>query len=102
MLGGIDYYPKRKKQLKGKLFWVFLLFIILLGMWYYFNDLELPEGNSSSIIISRPVEDNEAESLIANQIDAVNQDDELISEVTIINSESLDEVISNYEANTQN
>ena len=77
-------------------------FIILLGMWYYFTDLELPEGNSSSIIISRPVEDNEAESLIANQIDAVNQDDELISEVTIINSESLDEVISNYEANTQN
>jgi len=102
MLSGIDYYPKRKKQLKGKLFWVFLLFIILLGMWYYFTDLELPEGNSSSIIISRPVEDNEAESLIANQIDAVNQDDELISEVTIINSESLDEVISNYEANTQN
>ena len=102
MLGGIDYYPKRKKQLKGKLFWFFLLFIILLGMWYYFTDLELPEGNSSSIIISRPVEDNEAESLIANQIDAVNQDDELISEVTIINSESLDEVISNYEANTQN
>ena len=86
MLSGIDYYPKRKKQLKGKLFWFFLLFIILLGMWYYFKDLELPEGNSSSIIISRPVEDNEAESLIANQIDAVNQDDELISEVTIINS----------------
>ncbi|MBC47625.1 MAG: hypothetical protein CMO27_01830 [Thiotrichales bacterium] len=102
MLSGIDYYPKRKKQLKGKLFWFFLLFIILLGMWYYFKDLELAEGNSSSIIISRPVEDNEAESLIANQIDAVNQDDELISEVTIINSESLDEVISNYEANTQN
>jgi len=102
MLSGIDYYPKRKKQLKGKLLWFFLLFIILLGMWYYFKDLELPEGNSSSIIISRPVEDNEAESLIANQIDAVNQDDELISEVTIINSESLDEVISNYEANTQN
>ena len=102
MLSGIDYYPKRKKQLKGKLFWFFLLFIILLGMWYYFKDLELPEGNSSSIIISRPVEDNEAESLIANQIDAVNQDDELISEVTINNSESLDEVISNYEANTQN
>jgi len=102
MLSGIDYYPKRKKQLKGKLFWFFLLFIILLGMWYYFTDLELPEGNSSSIIISRPVEDNEAESLIANQIDAVNQDDKLISEVTIINSESLDEVISNYEANTQN
>ena len=102
MLSGIDYYPKRKKQLKGKLFWFFLLFIILLGMWYYFTDLELPEGNSSSIIISRPVEDNEAESLIANQIDVVNQDDGLISEVTINNSESLDEVISNYEANTQN
>ena len=32
----------------------------------------------------------------------VNQVDESISETTINNSESLDEVISNYEANTQN
>ena len=31
-----------------------------------------------------------------------NQVDESISETTINNSESLDEVISNYEANTQN
>jgi hypothetical protein len=102
MLGGIDYYPKKKKQLKGKLFWVFLLFIILLGMWYYFQDLEIPKGNSSLIIISRPVEDNEAVSLIENQLDIVNQVDESTSEVTINNGESLDEVISNYEANTQN
>ena len=102
MLSGIDYYPKKKKQLKGKLFWVVLLFIILLGMWYYFQDLELPEGGSSSIVISRPVEDNEPGSLIKNQSDEVNQVDESVSEITINNSESLDEVISNYEANTQN
>jgi hypothetical protein len=102
MLSGIDYYPKKKKQLKGKLFWVVLLFIILLGMWYYFQDLELSEGNSSSIIISKPVEDNEPISLIKNQLGSVNQVDESISETTINNSESLDEVISNYEANTQN
>ena len=102
MLSGIDYYPKKKKQTKGKLFWVVLLFIILLGVWYYFQDLELPDGGSSSIVISRPVEDNEPGSLIKNQSDEVNQVDESVSEITINNSESLDEVISNYEANTQN
>jgi len=102
MLSGIDYYPKKKKQTKGKLFWVVLLFIILLGVWYYFQDLELPEGGSSSIVISRPVEDNEPGSLIKNQSDEVNQVDESVYEITINNSESLDKVISNYEANTQN
>ena len=102
MLSGIDYYPKKKKQLRGKLFWVVLLFIILLGMWYYFLDLELSEGSSSSIIISRPNDDSEPVSLIKNQLGSVNQVDESISETTINNSESLDEVISNYEANTQN
>ena len=102
MLSGIDYYPKKKKQLKGKLFWVVLLFIILLGMWYYFQDLELSKGSSSSLIISRPIEDSEPVSLIKNQLGSVNQVDESISETTINNSESLDEVISNYEANTQN
>ena len=71
-------------------------------MWYYFQDLELSEGNSSSIIISRPIEDSEPVSLIKNQLGSVNQVDESISETTINNSESLDEVISNYEANTQN
>ena len=102
MLSGIDYYPKKKKQLKGKLFWVVLLFIILLGMWYYFQDLEFSEGSSSSIIISRPIEDNEHISSIKNQLDSANQVDESIYETKINNSESLDEVISNYEANTQN
>ena len=71
-------------------------------MWYYFQDLELSEGNSSSIIISTPIEDSEPISLIKNQLGSVNQVDESISETTINNSESLDEVISNYEANTQN
>ncbi len=102
MLSGIDYYPKKKKQLKGKLFWVVLLFIILSGILYYFQGLELTSGSSSSIIISRPVEDNEPESLIANQLNAVNQVDESISKITVNKSESLDEVVSNYEANTQN
>ena len=71
-------------------------------MWYYFQDLELSEGSSSSIIISRPIEDSEPVSLIKNQLGSVNKVDESISETTINNSESLDEVISNYEANTQN
>jgi len=46
--------------------------------------------------------DSEPVSLIKNQLGLVNQVDESISETTINNSESLDEVISNYEANTQN
>ena len=71
-------------------------------MWYYFQDLELSEGSSSSIIITRPIEDSEPVSLLKNQLGSVNQIDESISETTINNSESLDEVISNYEANTQN
>ena len=71
-------------------------------MWYYFQDLELSEGSSSSIIISRPIEDSEPVFLIKNQLGSVNKVDESISETTINNSESLDEVISNYEANTQN
>ena len=71
-------------------------------MWYYFQDLEFSEGSSSSIIIIRPIEDSEPVSLIKNQLGSVNQVDESISETTINNSESLDEVISNYEANTQN
>ena len=71
-------------------------------MWYYFQDLELSEGSSSSIIISRPIEDSEPVSLLKNQLGSVNQVDESISETTINNGESLDEVISNYEANTQN
>jgi len=62
----------------------------------------LSEGSSSSIIISRPIEDSEPVSLLKNQLGSVNQVDESISETTINNSESLDEVISNYEANTQN
>ena len=71
-------------------------------MWYYFQDLELSEGRASSIIISRPIEDSEPVSLLKNQLGSVNQVDESISETTINNGESLDEVISNYEANTQN
>ena len=62
----------------------------------------MSEGSSSSIIISRPIEDSEPVSLLKNQLGSVNQVDESISETTINNSESLDEVISNYEANTQN
>ncbi len=48
------------------------------------------------------IRDNGAVSLIENQLDIVNQVDESTSEVTINNGESLDEIISNYEANTQN
>ena len=97
MLDGINYYPKRKKRLKLKLFSLLLLIIIFLGIWYYFEDVEIGNTRSTSIIISEP---NNFES-------TEGQTDENIEEVsstTIIdnNTESLDEAIKTYEASTQN
>ena len=57
MMEGINYYPKRKKRLKLKLFLLFLLFLLILiflGIWYYFEDVEIGGTRSTSIIISEP------------------------------------------------
>ena len=99
MLDGINYYPKRKKRLKLKLFLFLFLFLILifLGIWYYFEDLEIGGNRSTSIIISEPSNFESSEESITENIEEV-------SSTTIIdnNTESLDEVIKTYEASTQN
>ena len=97
MLDGIKYYPKRKKNLKLKFFLIFLLILILLGIWYYFEDVEIGDTRSTSIIISEPSNFESSEESITENIEEV-------SSTPIIgnNTESLDETIKTYEASTQN
>ena len=97
MLDGIDYYPKKKKKSYGKLIGFFLFLLVLIGMWYYLQDLDLSQSKSSTIIISQPSE------YVEEEEKAVKDTSESIAPKLIeSNEESLDEVVSNYEANTQN
>jgi len=97
MLDGINYYPKRKKRLKLKLFSLFLLILIFLGIWYYFEGVEIGGTRSTSIIISEPNNFENSEETITEKIEEV-------SSTPIIgnNTENLDEAIKTYEASTQN
>ena len=97
MLDGINYYPKRKKRLKSKLFLLLLLILIFLGIWYYFEDVKIGGNRSTSIIISEPNNFESSE-------ESITEDIEEVSLTTIIdnNTESLDEAIKTYEASTQN
>jgi len=97
MLDGINYYPKRKRLLKQKLFLLLLLILIFLGIWYYFKDIEISGTRSTSIIISEPSNFESSEV-------SVNEDIEKTSSAPLIdkNTEILDEAIKTYEASTQN
>ena len=97
MLDGIDYYPKKKKRSYGKLIGFLLFLLALIGMWYYLQDLDLSQSKSSTIIISQHSE------YVEEEEKAVKDTSESIAPKLIeSNEESLDEVVSNYEANTQN
>ena len=97
MLDGINYYPKRKKRLKSKLFLLLLLILIILSIWYYFKDVEIGGTRSTSIIISDPDNFESSEESVTENIKEV-------SSTPIIdnNTESLDEAMKTYEASTQN
>ena len=95
MLDGINYYPKRKKRLKFKLFLLFLL--IFLGVWYYFEDIEIGGTRSTSIIISEPNNFENSEESITENIEEVSS-----TPIIVNNTESLDETIKTYEASIQN
>jgi hypothetical protein len=97
VLDGINYYPKKKKPIKGRLLWLFLLFLIFGAMWYYFQGEDTNKSKSNSIIISQPILDEESANIVVDNSDDVIFPDE-VQETT----ESLDEVISTYEASTQN
>ena len=97
MLDGINYYPKRKKRFKLKLFVLLLIILMFLGIWYYFEDVEIGGARSTSIIISEPSNFESSEESITENIEEV-------SSTLIIdnNTEKLDESIKIYEASTQN
>ena len=97
MLDGINYYPKRKKRFKLKLILLLLLILMFLGIWYYFEDVEIGGTRSTSIIISEPNNFESSEESITENIEEV-------SSTLVIdnNTESLDEAIKTYEASTQN
>lgn len=97
MLDGINYYPIKKKPIKGRLLWLFLFFLIFGAIWYYFQGKDATESKTNSIIISQPSLDDVSESIIVENIDDAISPDK-INEAT----ENLDEVISTYEASTQN
>jgi len=97
MLEGINYYPKKKKRLRGKLLWFLLFFLIISGILYYYQDIEIGESKSSSIIISQP---NNFEERIEIVVDNIEQP--VSSPILEKEIERLDEVINTYEANTQN
>ena len=97
MLDGIDYYPKKKKRSYGKLIGLLLFLLALIGMWYYLQDLDLSQSKSNTIIISQPSEYVEEEKKAVKDIN-----ESIATKLIESNEESLDEVVSNYEANTQN
>ena len=97
MLDGINYYPKRKKRFKLKLFLLLLFILMFLGIWYYFEDVEIGDNRSTSIIISEP-------NLIESSEESITEVIEEVSSAPVIdtNTERLDEIINTYEASTQN
>ena len=97
MLDGINYYPKRKKRFKLKLFVLLLLILMFLGIWYYFEDVEIGGARSTSIIISEPSNFESSEESITENIEEVSSTPAIEN-----NTESLDEAIKTYEASTQN
>ena len=97
MLDGINYYTKRKKNLKLKFFQLLLLILIFLGIWYYLEDVEIGGNRSTSIIISEPNNFESSEESITENIEEVSS-----TPVIENNTESLDEAIKTYEASTQN
>ena len=97
MLDGINYYPKKKKPVKRRLRLLFLFFLIFGAIWYYFQGKDKTKSKSNSIIISQPSLDAVSENIVVENSDNLSSPKE-IKEVT----ENLDEVISTYEASTQN
>jgi hypothetical protein len=97
MLDGINYYPKKKKRIIGKLIWLLLIILVLGSLWYYFQGLDFSQSKSSSIVISQPAE------YVESEVAVIEDTDEPITHKVIdSNEEFVDEVVSNYEASTQN
>ena len=97
MIEGINYYPKKKKSNANFFILVFLFLTALVLLWYYLSESNFNKDSSSSIIISLPS---------INVEDDIMKEDDISNKATIDlkqkSTENLDEVISTYEASTQN
>jgi hypothetical protein len=74
-----------------------LFLLIFLGVWYYFEDIEIGGTRSTSIIISEPNNFENSEESITENIEEVSS-----TPIIVNNTESLDETIKTYEASIQN
>ena len=74
-----------------------MFFLIFGAIWYYFQGEDKTKSKSNSIIISQPSLDDMSENIVVENSNNLSSPKE-IKEVT----ENLDEVISTYEASTQN
>ena len=74
-----------------------MFFLIFGAIWYYFQGEDKTKSKSNSIIISQPSLDDVSENIVVENSNNLSSPKE-IKEVT----ENLDEVISTYEASTQN
>tara|TARA_B100000767_G_scaffold263718_1_gene277785 strand:- start:513 stop:806 length:294 start_codon:yes stop_codon:yes gene_type:complete len=97
MIEGINYYPKKKKPKLRKLILLILFFLIFGSIWYYFQSIDFNRSQSSSIVISKPSIVDESENSVVSSTN-----DSIPTPIVESNTENLDEVISTYEANTQN
>ena len=97
MLDGIDYYPKKKKRIKLKLFLLVLLSAAAYGVWLYLDNMQTTAPtHSTSIIISEPKGEIEGNSVVI----VIEKTQQLPAEVELSNPENLDEVIQTYEASS--
>ncbi|HIF88973.1 MAG TPA: hypothetical protein EYG22_02785 [Candidatus Thioglobus sp.] len=97
MLDGIDYYPKRKKRIKLKLFLLLLILTASYGGWFYLDNMDSSSPmQSTSIVISAPESEEETVIIVIESVP------EVAVEFEPANSENLDEVIENYEASSYN
>jgi len=99
MLGGIDYYPKRKKRIKFKIFLLFSAVGLSYLGWAYVASLEFEsKPQSTSIVISAPESEEETIQIVVES----SQETTVEKVEAPDNNENLDEVIENYEASSYN
>ena len=99
MLDGIDYYTKRKKRIKLKLFLLFSAVGLSYVGWAYITSLGFEsKPQSTSIVISVPESEEETIQIVVESSQEITDEKVEVPE----NSENLDEVIENYEASSYN
>ena len=98
MLDGIYYYPKRKKRIKRKLFFLLLALIVAYGGWLYLDNMGTSApAQSTSIVISVPESEEETIEAVVESAKEIQ-----VEAKSPTNSENLDEVIETYEASSYN